>query len=86
MAGEQLDLSSEPPRPPASSERDDQRAITSAAARRFVGVQFDCCAVYARIYVNRDHTAYEGRCPRCARAIRLEIGPGGTTSRFFVAR
>ena len=52
----------------------------------FVGVQFACCDVYTRVYINRDETAYEGRCPKCGKKVRLAIGPGGTDSRFFTAR
>lgn len=56
------------------------------AARPWLGIRFDCCNVYIRIYRNRDGTAYAGRCPSCGRAIRVPIGPEGTRSRFFVAK
>ena len=73
MADNQLDLSSEEPSP-------DERH-----ARRFVGIRFGCCGVYARVYINRAETAYVGHCPKCGRVARLRIGPGGTDCRFFTA-
>jgi len=77
MEEEHLDLSSDPwPRDGSSG---------TGPGRRFVGVHFACCDVYVRIYVNRTATAYEGRCPRCARAVRLRIGPHGTDARLFTA-
>jgi hypothetical protein len=78
MSGEHLDLVDNP--------YGDDRAKDSAAARSFVGIHFTCCDVYTRVYVNRDESAYEGNCPKCAKRVRLRIGPGGTDSRFFTAR
>jgi hypothetical protein len=69
-----LDLSSSPAAP----------ASASPAARPFLSVLFNCCRVYQRIYRNNDGTAYEGRCPRCAKPVRFPVGPGGTDSRTFV--
>ncbi len=78
MAGEHLDLSSD-----AFSVAPG--GANEAARRRFVGVHFICCDVYTRVYVNRDETAYEGKCPKCAKQVTLRIGPGGTDARFFTA-
>jgi hypothetical protein len=78
MSGEHLDLVDNP--------FDDRHANDSASMRKFIGIHFTCCDVYTRVYVNRDETAYEGNCPKCGKRLRLQIGPGGTDSRFFTAR
>ncbi len=72
--GRQLDLTSD------ATARD---ADAAAGKGRFLGVHFICCDVYARIYPNRANTAYVGHCPRCAKRVELQIGEGGTDSRFF---
>ena len=77
MVGEHLDLTADTP--------EGSKGHADGASRKFVGVQFKCCDVYSRIYINRDRTAYEGNCPKCAKRVRLQIGPGGTDSRFFTA-
>jgi hypothetical protein len=78
MPGEHLDLTSNPAEYPRASLRQSD-------GRRFVGIQFVCCDVYSRVYINRDQSAYEGNCPKCAKRVRLRIGPGGTDARFFRA-
>ena len=54
--------------------------------RPWIGVQFDCCGIYTRIYRNAAGDAYEGFCPKCARPVHVKVGPGGTTQRLFRAR
>lgn len=51
----------------------------------FLGIMFNCCNVYGRIYKNKDGTAYVGRCPRCMRSVKVPVGEGGTSRRFFSA-
>jgi hypothetical protein len=73
MPGEFIDLTSN-----ASTQAEER-----ATPRPFVGIHFRCCDVYTRIYINRDTTAYDGHCPKCAKIVRLRIAPGGTNARFF---
>jgi hypothetical protein len=79
MVGEHLDLTNDP------YSDGTRRPSDRAGARRFVGVHFVCCDAYTRVYVNREESAYEGNCPKCAKRVRLAIGPGGTDARFFTA-
>ena len=51
--------------------------------RKFLGIWFDCCHVYGRLYKNATGDAYVGRCPKCMRPVRVNIGGEGTNRRFF---
>ncbi len=53
---------------------------------KFLGILFECCNVYRRIYVNKEKNAYEGRCFYCGKQIIVPIGSEGTDARFFTAR
>lgn len=51
--------------------------------RAFLGIWFECCHTYGRIYKNKQGTAYTGRCPKCMRPVTVRIGGEGTNRRFF---
>ncbi len=53
--------------------------------RKFISVHFKCCNAFNRIYINKEGTAYVGKCPKCLRTVRASIGEGGTSSRCFEA-
>lgn len=84
MVGEHLDLTSDDD----GSGRQDEgcpRGEQFSPTRPFLGIRFVCCDVYARIYANRELTAFQGHCPRCSRPVVVKIEPGGSTERFFEA-
>ena len=85
-----IDLVSEAKAPSVSNAKAQESGpdvgATERGKRPFVGVQFDCCGVYVRVYRNAEGTAYAGNCPRCARKVHIKIGPGGDSSRFFTAQ
>ena len=70
---------------PGASDAADS-APASAQRRPWLAVHWRCCHVYSRIYRNQAGTQYEGRCPRCQRSVRAQVGPDGTSARFFEAR
>lgn len=55
--------------------------------RKFIGVRFECCGVYVRIYINDKGDAYEGQCPLCRKRVRAIVNPKtGIDCRFFDAK
>lgn len=54
--------------------------------RCWIGIHFECCGVYTRVYRDPAAPEYEGRCPRCGCRVTLRVGPDGVNSRIFRAR
>ena len=54
-----------------------------SSSRPFLGVMFECCRQYARVYINSAGDAYLGRCPRCSKSVRFVVGEGGSSSRMW---
>ena len=55
----------------------------SLLGRPYLRIMFECCRIYQRIYRHRGGRFYEGRCPKCLRAVRFRIGRSGTPVRDF---
>ena len=51
--------------------------------RAYLGIWFECCRTYGRLYKNASGTSYVGRCPKCMRPVHVRIGGEGTNRRFF---
>ncbi|MBM3216708.1 hypothetical protein FJZ36_17565 [Candidatus Poribacteria bacterium] len=56
------------------------------AKRPFLGITFECCNVYQRVYLNKDRTAFVGGCPKCGKRLTVKVDPNGERGRFFSAR
>lgn len=70
---------------PTAAGTNERLAGQTPGGRKWIGIKFECCGIYARVYKNRAGTTYEGRCPRCLRKVEIGIGPGGTDQRMFRA-
>ena len=68
---------------PPSQAQDEVRPGRSRQPRQFVGVMFECCDAYGRLYPNRQRSAFVGRCPRCYRMVTVPVSDDGADTRFF---
>jgi hypothetical protein len=69
----------------ADHHADGMTTSSPVRGRKWIGMHFECCGVYQRIYRNREGTYYRGNCPRCGTPIQIRVGPGGTDDRMFRA-
>jgi len=70
---------------PPQDEQPQPGASGPCLHRPYVGVYFECCSVYTRVYRRPNQPEYICRCPRCLRTARIRVGPEGTDARFFRA-
>ena len=63
----------------------DNPADRPADQRPYIGILFECCGVYARVYRQPDQRVYAGRCPRCLCPVRVRVGKDGVATRIFRA-
>ncbi|PIR21983.1 MAG: hypothetical protein COV44_10345 [Deltaproteobacteria bacterium CG11_big_fil_rev_8_21_14_0_20_45_16] len=55
--------------------------------KAYLGILFECCKVYSRVYRESDQDYYEGRCPKCMRKLHVRVDPsGGSRERIWRAR
>ncbi|MFH1068091.1 MAG: hypothetical protein V1794_00595 [Candidatus Glassbacteria bacterium] len=64
-------------------DSEDKTGKQRRQPRPYIGITWECCKVYSRIYLNRKGSAYVGWCPRCGKRAQLDLSPTGSKSRFF---
>lgn len=68
------------------SEPRSNRPKGGDGAKPFLGVLFECCNIYRRIYLHHSGAFYFGQCPKCGRSIRFEVDDRkGKKTRFWKA-
>lgn len=70
----------------ASKHADNDTPAPKYVRRPFIGVRFDCCGIFSRIYRRMDQREYRGCCPRCLREVVIPVGENGTAARMFCAK
>ncbi|MBX3396327.1 MAG: hypothetical protein KF841_13270 [Phycisphaerae bacterium] len=68
----------------ASSVRSSKPS--SEEGRPWIGVHFECCGVYSRVYRERSADRYDGRCPKCGISLTVRVSPDGVSTSFVRAR
>jgi hypothetical protein len=72
--------------PPGHTTRGRRSGAAAApSSRPYIGILFECCGVYARVYRRPDQDHYRGRCPRCLARVEVRVGPDGVSTRIFRA-
>lgn len=56
------------------------------AQKPYIGMNYKCCKLYQRIYINKEKTAFVGLCPKCGAKAEVKIDPKGESTKFFEAK
>lgn len=67
------------------NDEPSERPASRTGPRPYIGVMFECCNIYTRIYRRPEDDRYVGRCPRCLAVVQARVGPDGTATRIFRA-
>ncbi len=51
--------------------------------KKFISVLFKCCNVYNRIYINKEENGLPWQMSQVPQVRKVQIGEGGTDTRFF---
>ncbi len=83
-----LDILSTPDTVEHIDRSEPARSAPGAAnrVRPWIGVLFECCGVYARVYREPSVARYDGRCPRCGVPVTVRVSPEGVESSFIRAQ
>ncbi len=61
------------------------RPVDGREQRPHIGMLFECCGVYTRLYRHQEEGCYRGRCPKCLGTLVVRVGPDGVSTRIFRA-
>jgi PHP family Zn ribbon phosphoesterase len=63
---------------------EDKKMNEGPDKRPYLGVQFECCSVYTRVYRKPEILFYEARCPKCGRTARIDVDrKAGVDAKFI---
>lgn len=67
--------------------REHEAASAEVAGNRcWIGIHFECCCVYTRLYRAAGADRYVGRCPKCRTPVTVRVSPDGVSTSFIRAR
>ncbi len=61
-------------------------ADPGGSIRPWIGIHFECCNVYSRLYRAPDALRYEGHCPRCGLPVSIRVARDGVNTRLLRAK